>query len=318
MPPRIVVTDHAFAGTRHEQAAAQGLGAEFSEHQASSESETIEALAGADVALVNFAPMTDQVLRSMKRGSTVIRYGIGVDNVDLAAAREHGIRVANVPDYGVDTVADHAAASLLTLARRIPFYDHAIARDGWVAPTGLGPVRSLRQHTVGLLGFGRIAQAVHHRLRAFGVTTIAYDPYCPSETFAALQVESVSLEELARRTTALSLHVPLTPDTEHVVDAAFLDRMPEGSLVVNTARGGLIDEDALVRALDSGRLAGAVLDVTSPEPAPQDSPLRNCERVLLTPHAAFYDEASLDNLQRLASDEAVRALQGEPLRCQVA
>ena len=318
MPPRIVVTDHAFTDTRHEQAAASSLNAVFEEFSVRTEAETISAVKEADVAFVNFAPMTRLVLQEMKPGSTVIRYGIGVDNVDLEAAQEFGVRVANVPDYGVETVADHAAASLLTLARRIPFYNDRIRAEHWVAPTGLGPVRSLRQHTLGLLGFGRIAQAVHRRLAAFGATTIAHDPFCPDHVFASFGVESVSLEELARRTTALSVHAPLTPDTENVIDAAFLNAMPTGSIIVNTARGGLVDEDALSAALSSGHLAGAVLDVTRPEPVPADSPLRERPTLLLTPHAAFYDEESLDNLQRLASEEALRAVQGDALRCQVA
>ncbi|MBL3699363.1 C-terminal binding protein [Leucobacter luti] len=318
MPPRIVVTDHAFADTRHEQSAAAALGAAFEEHAVSTEADTARVVAEADVAFVNFAPMTERVIAAMKPGSSIIRYGIGVDNVDLAAATARGVRVANVPDYGVETVADHAAASLVALARRLPFYDRAIRTDIWVAPTGLGPVRSLRQHTVGLLGFGRIAQAVHQRMRSFGATTIAHDPFCPAEVFAAAGVESVSLAELAVRTTALSVHAPLTPDTEHVINAEFLASMPPGSVVVNTARGGLIDEAALAAALDSGHLAGAALDVTRPEPVPADSHLRATARLLLTPHAAFYDEESLDNLQRLASEEAVRAVTGEPLRCQVA
>ncbi|MBK0418092.1 C-terminal binding protein [Leucobacter sp. CSA1] len=318
MTPRIVVTDHAFATTRYEQEAARSVGAAFAEYAAATEDETIAAVAGADVAFVNFAPMTRRVLQTMQPGSTVIRYGIGVDNVDLPAAEERGVRVANVPDYGIETVADHAAASLLSLARRVPFYDRAIRDDGWSTPTGLGPVRSLRQHTVGLLGFGRIARSVHKRVSAFGAKTIAYDPFCPDEAFAEAGIERVTLDELARRATALSLHAPLTPETENVVDAAFLARMPEASIIVNTARGGLIDEEALAAALDSGRLAGALLDVTRPEPVPADSPLRDAARLLFTPHAAFYDEESLDNLQRLASEEAVRALSGATLRCRVA
>ncbi|MFB8386759.1 C-terminal binding protein [Microbacterium sp. NPDC055910] len=318
MSQRIVVTDHAFADTHHEQAAARIAGASFCEYAAKTEESAGEAVVDADVALVNFAPMTRGVLETMRPGSTVIRYGVGVDNVDLVAAAELGIRVANVPDYGVETVADHAAASLVALARRLPLYDRALRSDGWVTPTGLGPVRSLRQHTIGYLGFGRIAQAVHRRLQAFGVRSVAYDPFCPDEVLAAASVERVDLDELSHRATALTLHAPLTPETSNVIDAAFLSRMPEGALLVNTARGGLVDEEALGAALESGHLAGALLDVTRAEPLPADSPLRDVPRLVITPHAAFYDEESLDNLQRLASEEALRALNGDALRCQVA
>jgi D-3-phosphoglycerate dehydrogenase len=318
MSPRMVVTDHAFANTKHEQAAAAQTGAEFAEFSVDTEDATIHAVHDADVAFVNFAPMTARVLSSMKPGSTVIRYGIGFDNVDLEAAKAAGVRVANVPDYGVETVADHASTALLTLARRIAFFHREIHSHGWVKPTGLGPILSMRQHTLGLLGFGRIAQAVHNRLRPFGVTTIAYDPFAPASVFHELGVEQVDLDELAQRTTALSVHAPLTPETDSVVSKDFIAQMPEGAFVVNTARGGLIDEGALAEAVDSGHLSGALLDVTRPEPAPEDSPLRSVDNVLLTPHAAFYDEESLDNLQRLASEEAIRAVEGAELRCQVA
>ena len=318
MSPRMVVTDHAFADTKHEQAAAALTGAEFAEYSVDTEDAAIQAVKGADVAFVNFAPMTSRVLSTMKRGSTVIRYGIGFDNVDLQAAKAAGVRVANIPDYGVETVADHAATALLTLARRIASFNREIHVHGWIKPTGLGPILSMRQHTLGFLGFGRIAQAVHKRLRPFGVTTIAYDPFAPPSIFDELGVQQVALNELAQRTTALSVHAPLTSETESVVSKDFVTKMPQGAFIVNTARGGLIDEEALAEAVDSGHLSGALLDVTHPEPVPEDSRLRSVANVLLTPHAAFYDEESIDNLQRLASEEAIRALEGAELRCPVA
>ncbi|MBK0422736.1 C-terminal binding protein [Leucobacter sp. CSA2] len=318
MNDRIVVTDHAFSDTHHEQAAAQRIGAEFAEFSARTEAETIDAVARASIAFVNFAPMTRAVLSKMKPGATIIRYGVGVDNVDLDAARELGIKVSNVPDYGVETVADHAAASLLALARQIPNFDRTIHTEGWTSPTSLGPLRSLRQHMIGYLGFGRIAQAVHRRLRAFGAQGIAYDPFCADEVLYDAAVERVELDDLARRSTALTLHAPLTSETKNVIDGEFLSRMPDRAIIVNTSRGGLIDEAALEIALNEGRISGAILDVTSVEPLPLDSSLRQARGLVLTPHAAFYDEESLDNLQRLASEEAVRAAFGEPLRCQVA
>lgn len=317
MHARVVVTDHAFASTHHERRVAESHHAEFAEHACTTEVQTLEVMTEADVAFVNFAPVSRRVLGAMKPNSTVIRYGVGVDNVDLNAAREFGIKVANVPDYGVETVADHAAAGLLTLSRRIPFYDRGIKEEGWVSPTSLGPVRSWRRHTVGFLGFGRIAQALHRRLAPFGATFVVYDPFCADEVLASHRVERMSLEELAARSTALSVHVPLTPETRDLVDSDFLAAMPSGAILVNTARGGIVDEAALLHALDTGHMAGAMLDVTTVEPLPADSPLRGHDRVLLTPHAAFYDEESLDDLQRLASEEADRALLGKTLRCQV-
>lgn len=315
---RVVVTDHAFNNTRFEAEVAGAHGAEFEEHACVSEEETLSAVSGANVVFVNFSPITDRVLANLAPQATVIRYGVGYDNVDIEAAAARGIAVANVPDYGIETVADHATAGLLALSRRIPFYDAAIRKDGWVAPAGLGIVPSWRRMTVGLLGFGKIARAVHQRLVPFGPTFIAYDPFCPPDVLAEAGVESVDLEQLAMRSNALSLHAPLSADTRHVIDAEFISRMPEGAIMVNTARGPLIDEVALAAALAEGRFAGVQLDVTDPEPVPLDSPLRQYDRVLFSPHAAFYDEESLERLQRLASDEAGRALRGEALRCKIA
>ncbi|MQA03332.1 MAG: C-terminal binding protein [Streptosporangiales bacterium] len=318
MSKRLVVTDHAFRNVEPEERAAHEVGATFACYACSDEAETAAALTDVDVALVNFAPITRTVLARMRPGATVIRYGIGYDNVDLEGAAELGIQVANVPDYGVQTVADHAAASLLALSRHIPEYHHRIATEGWVRPADIGTIRGFRSSTVGLVGMGRIAQAVHARLVPFGFSFVGYDPYCPPETFARLGVEQVALLDLAARAHAISLHAPSTPETYRIVDAEFLDRLRPGTVLVNTARGPLVDEAALAYAIAAGRVAAAALDVTDPEPIPADSPLRQLPTVILTPHAAFYDEDSVNLLQQLARDEALRALRGEPLRCRIA
>lgn len=318
MAPKVVVTDHAFRTTSYERDVAEAHHAEFAVFQCTGKADTIAAVTGADVVFTNFAPIGRSALSAMNPGATVIRYGVGVDNVDLNAAREIGIRVANVPDYGVDTVADHAAAALLAITRNLLAFDHGIRTSNWVSPTSQGQIQSWRQHTVGFLGFGRIGQALHRRLKPFGARFVAYDPFTSESSLANADVTPVNLEELARHSTILSLHAPLTPETSRIIDADFLSRMPEGAVLVNTARGGLIHDEALVAALDSGHIYGAALDVFTSEPLPKDSVLRSSERILLTPHAAFYDEGSLDELQRLAGEEAGRALRGEELRCQVA
>lgn len=315
---KVVVTDHAFRDVWFEERAARANGASFASFSCSEEAETAIAVDGADVVFVNFAPITHRVLSRMRPGATVIRYGIGYDNVDIDAARELGIRVANVPDYGVDTVADHAAASLLTLARRIPVYNDRIRSEGWVLPGDVGPIRGFRSMVVGLVGMGRIAQALHTRLLPFGFEFVAYDPFCSPETFERLGIESVGLEELARRSHAISLHAPNTPETFQMINSDFFAQVQPGVVLVNTARGPLIDEAALATAISEGRLAAAILDVTDPEPLPRESPLRDFREIIFTPHTAFYDEDSLRRLQELASDEAGRALRNEPLRSQIA
>ena len=286
--------------------------------QCTSESDVLAATKGTDVVLVNFAPVTAAVLTGLAPGATVIRYGIGYDNVDVDAARRLGVQVANVPDYGADTVADHAAASLLGLLRRLPHYDRRIRTEGWCVPGSVGPVAGLASTTVGLIGAGRIALALAKRLIAFGIRVVAEDPAPDRAAVAAAGVTLVHREELLATSTGVSLHAPATPATRHLVDAAFLSALQPGAVLVNTSRGSLVDSDALAAALTSGHLAGAALDVFDPEPLPDDSALRDCPGVVFTPHAAFYSVDSLRALQRLAAEEADRALAGDPLRCRVA
>jgi D-3-phosphoglycerate dehydrogenase / 2-oxoglutarate reductase len=314
---RVVVTDRAFPSLDHEEGTAQRHSAEFVAHQCRTEDETAEATAGADVVFVNFAPITRRVLEGLADGAVVIRYGVGYDNVDVEAATAAGVRVANVPDYGTGTVADHAAALVLALVRRLPVHDAAIRREGWAAPADAGPVRALSEATAGLIGTGRIGLALAERLQAFGMRVIAHDPYADPQALAERGIERVELDPLLAAADAISLHAPATPETNHVIGAESLAKLKPGAVVVNTARGALVDEAALAEALASGRVGGAGLDVFEPEPLAADSPLRELPNVLLTPHAAFYSDRSVDDLQRLAAEEAGRALAGEPLRCQI-
>lgn len=315
MSQKLVVTDQAFGNTRHEQAAAALVGAQFFEHQCRSEDETLEAVRGAHAVINNFAPMTHRVMAAMAPGAVVVRYGVGVDNVDLAAARELGIRVCNVPDYGVEEVADHAAAMTLALARKLDHYGTGIRNGEWKIAQMVDGVRSLRDTTVGLIGLGRIARAFASRMAAFGCTIVGYDPYVTNQQAREAGIEPMSRAEVIACAHVLSLHVPLTPETRNVIDADAIARMPRGAILINCSRGGLIDETALAQALVSGQLSGAGLDVFEKEPLPADSPLRKAPHLLVSPHAAFFSDASVDALQRLASEEALRGLRGEALRC---
>lgn len=314
---RIVVTDHNFTGLEDERSAAAALSARFEVYQATTEDAAREAVRGADVVLVNFAPITARVLDELPPGAVVIRYGIGYDNVDLEAANERGISVCNVPDYGADTVADHTLSLILVLVRKLVQFNRVLSGGGWISPPSLAPIRASADTTVGLIGLGRIGLGVVTRLQSFGFPVLAFDPFIDSSVAAAKGIELVDLDTLFRRADVVSLHAPATPDTHKVVNAANLDKMQPGSFVVNTARGSLVDQDAVLAALDSGQLAGAALDVFDPEPLPADHGLRRHGNALLTPHAAFYSEASLAALQRLAAEEASRAGRGEPLRCRV-
>lgn len=222
MSQRVVVTDHAFRDVEFEMAIAAKHGAEFECFSCDEQEETIAAIKDADVAFVNFAPMTEAVLSRFKPGATLIRYGIGYDNVDIEAAKKFGVAVANVPDYGVETVADHATSSLLAIMRRLPVYDSLIKANGWAKPAEVGSLRGFRSTTIGLVGFGRIAQAVHRRLAPFGFRFVAFDPFCGPEVFERLNVTSVSLQELSEQAHAVSLHAPSTPENHHLIGSEFL------------------------------------------------------------------------------------------------
>jgi len=314
----MIVTDQAFGNTESESAAARDAGAAFEAHQVATESATAQAVAGAHVVLNNFAPMTRRVMQGLAEGATIVRYGVGVDNVDLDAARDLGVAVCNVPDYGIEEVADHAAAMALFLARKVQVFDTGIRDGEWGITNIVSGLRSLGDTTVGLVGLGRIAQAFARRMMAFGCKVVAHDPYVDADVAADMGVTLTALDEVVAQAGILSLHVPLTPETRHMIGADRLAALPAGAIVVNASRGGLIDEAALARALTDGHIAGAGLDVFEKEPLPADSPLRDAPNVLLTPHAAFYSDASVRRLQGLAAEEGLRALRGEELRCRVA
>lgn len=308
---RVVVTDHAFASVVQERSVAQAVEAAFSEYQCRSEAETIDAVRDADVVFNNFAPMNERTMGAMAHGATVIRYGVGVDNVDLDAARRLGVHVCNVPDYGVEEVADHAAAMALSLSRKLGRYDAGVRAGEWKIGSMVDHVRSLSQSTVGLVGFGRIARAFAARMQAFGAKVIAYDPYVSAADGATM----LPLDGVIEQADILSLHVPLTPETRHMIGRAEIARMRRGAIVINVSRGGLVDEVALADALSSGHLSGAGLDVFEKEPLPAGAPLRAAPNAIFSPHAAFFSDASVERLQRLAAEEGLRALKGQPLRC---
>jgi D-3-phosphoglycerate dehydrogenase len=305
---RVVVTDATFPDVAAERAAAEAGGASFERRDARTAEDVAEALRGADVAVVQFAPLTRAAVEGLAPGAAAIRYGVGYNNFDLAALRERGIRAAYVPDYCVDEVADHTAAAILALLRKLPQLDASVRRGEW-APVAR-PLPPFAQTNMGFLGFGRIAQEVRRRLQPFGLRFLAHDPYQPGQEGVRL----VDLPTLLAESDALSLHAPATPETRGVIGREALGRMKPTAVIANSARGDLIDEAALAAALSEGRLGGAALDVFVQEPLPPDSPLRSAPNLLLTPHAAWYSDKAVQSLQSLVADEIARALRGEPPR----
>ena len=314
---KVVVTDQSFGNTRAEEAAAKAVGASFVAHQARDEQDTAAAVQGAHAIFNNFAPMTRAVMSRMAPDAVVVRYGVGVDNVDLEAARELRIRVCNVPDYGINEVADHTCAMAIFLARNIHRFDAAVRQGQWHITDIVTDLRSLSQTNVGLIGFGRIARLVAKRFQAFGCEVIVYDPCIDPAVADTVNVRIADLDEVISGARILSLHAPLLPETRHLLNAERIAALPNQAIVINTSRGGLIDEPALAAALNSGHIAAAGLDVFETEPLPECSPLYGAPNLYMTPHTAFFSDASVCRLQRLAAEEVLRALQGKPLRCRV-
>jgi D-3-phosphoglycerate dehydrogenase len=309
----VAVTDYVFPSLEPEQRVLAPLGVDLRSAQCKSEEEIITLAKDADAILNCYAKMTTRVIENLSRCKIIARYGIGVDNVDLIAATRAGILVTNVPDYCIDEVSDHALALLLTLARHIVAADRAVKAGAWDV-VAHAEIHRLRGQTLGLLGFGKIARALASKVKPLGMKVLAYDPYVEAKLIAREEAEAVSLDRLLVEADVISIHVPLSPETRNLIGESELARMKLTALVINTSRGGIVDEQALAKALTAKRLGGAALDVLSVEPPPSDHPLRQAPNVILTPHLGFYSRESVVELQTKAAEEVARALKGEPPR----
>ncbi len=256
--------------------------------------------------IVQYAPITGAVLRALPACRVVGRYGVGLDTIDVATAAELGIRVVNVPDYCTDEVADHALGLILALTRGIVPLDRGVQTGTWDFRLA-GRVRRPSSQQVGVIGLGRIGSALASRVQALGYAVVGTDPLRRRESSVPL----VELDELLATSDVVSIHAPLDRTTRHLIDARALALMRPTAILVNTSRGGLVDHDALVDALRTGRLAGAGLDVLEREPIPTDDPLIGLPNVVLTPHAAFYSEESLVEMKRKVSARVLAGLAGE-------
>ena len=312
----VAITDYVFPSLEPERAVLASLGVELRPQQCRSEEEIIALTHDADAILNCYAKMTARVIEGLKRCRIIARYGIGVDNVDLAAATRAGILVTNVPDYCIDEVSDHALALLLALARHVAAADAAVKTGAWDVVAHAN-IRRLRGQPMGLLGFGKIAKAVALKVQPLGMRVLVYDPYVDSAVIGGQGGEAASFDKLLAESDAISIHVPLTTETRHLIGERELARMKPSAFLINTSRGGIVDEQALAVALKENRLGGAALDVLTGEPPPPDHPLRQAPNVILTPHLGFYSKESVIELQTKAAEEVARALKGEPPRSPV-
>ncbi len=303
--PTVLITDHVFPSVTLERKVLEDAGIKLQEIKppCKTEDEVIQRCSAADALIVQWAPITRRVLEALPGVRGVVRYGIGVDNIDVKAAKEIGRMVSNVPNYCQEEVSDHTIAMMISLARRIPQDHNQIARGGW----GIGPFLPLPAFsdlTLGLIGFGSIAKKVSEKARPFRFHQVAYDPVAKDEAFRERGVEGVELAELLSCADIISLHCPLLPATHHIINAASIAQMKPGVIIINTARGPLIAEPDLIHALQEGRVLGAGLDVFEKEPLPGDSPLRLLPNVILTSHAASVSIRAVEQLQIKAAEAA--------------
>lgn len=280
----------------YEREAIAALGGELIVASCTTEQEVIEGAKDAEIALVSWkALLTPTVMKALPRLRFIVRWGVGYDMIDVDAATEHGIAVANAPTYCTQDVAEHAMSLLFAIARRITWAHERMREGAYIPPSG--PIHRLTERTLGIVGCGRIGSAVAKRALGVGMRVVAYDKYRSAAELEALGMIPVSFDQLLQEANYITLHVPLNAETRKLIDARAISLMQPDTMIVNTSRGPVIDQDALVEALNEGRLAGAGLDVFEQEPLAADHPLRSLEYVMLTPHAAAFTVESLGALR---------------------
>ena len=306
---RIVVTDCDHASVDIEREIVEGAGIEFVLNQTHGPAEVVDGARDADGLIVQYAKITREVLVGLPQVKVISRYGVGVDTVDVDAATELGVAVCNVPDYGTEAVSDHAIALILGTIRGLVHLDRGIRRGHHALEPAL-PMRQFSNQTVGVLGCGRIGSATARKAAALGFRVLVHDVLFTPGQVRPEGWAAVSREELLAESDVISVHTPLDAASLHLLDEAAFAMMRPGAILVNTARGGVVSSDALVAALESGRLHAAGIDVLEEEPIAADHPLAQMDNVILSPHAAFYTEESYSELKRRTARNAVDVVLG--------
>jgi D-3-phosphoglycerate dehydrogenase / 2-oxoglutarate reductase len=307
----IAVTDSPFPSLDPAKAALKRVDPELRMAKSASADDILAVARDADAVLVTYAKLLGDLLRELKRCKVIGRFGLGVDNIDIPAAGALGITVTYVPDYCMQEVSDHAMALLLSLVRKVPLSNKLVQSGRWEVPPVV-PIHRLSGRVLGLVGFGNIPRTLAPKAKAFGLRVVTHDPYVAADVLAKAGVEAVGFDELLAMSDFVSVHAPLLPATRGLFNAEVFRKMKKGALLINTARGPLVDETALVAALDSGYLGGAALDVVTTEPLAKESKLIGRDNVILTPHTAFYSVEALDELQTKCATDVARVLSGEP------
>jgi D-3-phosphoglycerate dehydrogenase / 2-oxoglutarate reductase len=316
---KVVVVNLGYETYQFERDILEPIGAELvlSPKDCMTEEDVISVARDADGILVREAPIRKRVIEAFQRCRIIARYGVGLDNIDLETTRQEKIFVSNVPDYGTEDVSDHAVALMLACVRTLLVRDHNLRQGNFE----LGIVDEIYRTTeknLGIVGYGKIARAFHRKWKGFRPgRVLVYDPYVSSDSIVAAGAEAVDLDILLAESDFVTIHTPLTPQTRHLIDAAALNRMKKTAILVNTSRGAVVDEAALIRALQQKRILAAGLDVFEKEPIDKDHPLVKMPNVVLTSHVAWYSKDSARELQSRAAQEVRRVLTGERPVCWV-
>lgn len=311
MSYKVVLTDHVFPEESLVSQVRIQAGVNLEVHHVHDEERLMEITRDADAVLVEMAHITRRVVENMTRCRLISRHGVGYDTLDVDAATDAGIMACNVTDYSTSEVADHAMAMLLALARSLFAADREVRSGGWDVFAACGKNQRIDGQTLGIVGFGKIGQAVARRAAGFGLNLVGYDPYLPESAMKPLGARKAELDELLRTSDLVSLHVPLSAATHHLIDENRLRLMKPTAFLVNTSRGGLVDLAALTVALQKGRLAGAGLDVFEKEPPAKDDPLLSMPNVIVSPHAGFYSQGSLIDLHTRQAKQVAAVLAGQ-------
>jgi len=306
----VTITDSDYPNNDAEQEVISKAGGTMATCQCKTEQDVIQQCADADGLLVQYAPITEKVVLGLPQCKVIVRYGVGVDCVDLDAAAAAGIVVANVPDYCMHEVAEHVLAFIFALGRKLVASDRDIRNGGW-GHGNIQPVYRISGSTLGLVGFGNIARKLAEKALGIGLKVLASDPYVSRDEMSAAGARSVELEELLKRSDFVSLHAPATPETTNMINAERLGLMKPTAILINAARGALVDEAALADALKQGTIAGAGIDTPASDPVDPDSPLLELPNAIVSGHIGWYSEDSLDELVRKTAKAAVTVLQGE-------
>jgi D-3-phosphoglycerate dehydrogenase len=310
---KVAITDWNFADLDTEKRFLESRRIDLFSRQCGTEAELISLVADADAVITQFAKINAQVIGAMNKAKVIVRYGIGVDNVDLQAARNRNIPVCNVPDYCIDEVADHTLAFILATTRQVVPNTLHLHGGKWGLPVPLNSMRVLKELTVGVVGFGRIGREVTSRLLAFKCRVLVFDPVVSDTVIAKLGAKAASLDELMKQSDVITPHCPSNENTRRMFNKETFSMVKRGAVFINVGRGDLVDSNALVSALQSGQLSAAALDVFNPEPIPIDNPILEMPNVILAAHIASASPSAVKRLRETVANIAALAVRNQPL-----